>query len=155
MEALNNKKVKSVVTFDENKTDTKETPVKTRIIKNRIKEEGDTSTWRVILNPYNKAIGAEKFIDTISAKENGAEIAIKNVKVLSEDKSKHEKVITNSVKVNTEGKTINMEFGDLDSKITSVSKVLNAPIHKDLNFPYLYIKASEKEIKNKDRKSVV
>lgn len=82
LEALNNKKVKSVVTFDENKTDTKETPVKTRIIKNRIKEEGDTSTWRVILNPYNKAIGAEKFIDTISAKENGAEIAIKNVKVL-------------------------------------------------------------------------
>lgn len=148
LEALNDKKVKSIITFDENKTNTKETPVKTRIIKNRVKEEGDTSTWRVILNPYNKAIGAEKFIDTISAKENGAEIAIKNVKVLLEDKSKNEKDITNSVKVNTEGKTINMEFGDLDSKITSVSQVLNAPIRKDLNFPYLYIKASEKEIKN-------
>ncbi|MEG0250972.1 MAG: cell wall-binding repeat-containing protein [Peptostreptococcus sp.] len=148
LESLNNKNIKSIITFNEDKTNTKETPVKTRIIKNRIKEEGDTSTWRVVLNPYNKAIGAEKFSDTITAKENGADIEIKDIKVFLEDKSSNKKDITDSVKISSEGKNINMEFGDLDSKITSMKEVLKTPIHKDLDFPYLYVRASEKEIKN-------
>ncbi|CAK7033559.1 MAG: hypothetical protein PEPC_01383 [Peptostreptococcus russellii] len=148
LEILNNKKIKSTITFGEGNKNTKETLIKTRMIKNRIKKDGETSTWRVVLNPYNKAIGAEKFSDRIVEKESGSNIEIKNIKVFLEDKSGNKKDITNEVKVNSEGKNIDMEFGDLDSKITSVGQVLNAPIHKDLNFPYLYIKASEKEIKN-------